>query len=62
MDLNEKKGLLEAKGTEMTKDPRTSQRNKVTNSPSIIRGSMVKVVTTTGAVLPKMIVSHHHHG
>ena len=59
-DLKEKAGSLEAKGTEVTKDPRISQKNKVANSPAVIRGSMVKVVTTTGAALPRMIVSHHH--
>lgn len=62
MDLTEKLGSLEAKGTEIAKDPRASQRNKVTNSPAIIRGTMAKVVTTTGAAMPGMIVAHHHHG
>ena len=62
MDLNEKMGALEAKGAEIAKDPRTSQKSKVTNSPTIIRGTMAKVVTTTGAAFPRMIVSHHHHG
>ena len=62
VDLNEKAGSLEAKGTEIAKDPRVSQKNKVTNSPAIIRGTMAKVVTTTGAALPRMIVSHHNHG
>jgi len=59
MDSSEKTGSLEAKGTEITKDPRMSQKNKVTNSPTVVRGSMVKVMTT-GAALPRMIVSHHH--
>jgi len=58
MDSNEKTGSLEAKGTDITKDPRTSQKNKVTNSPTVVRGSMVKVMTT-GAALPRMIVAHH---
>lgn len=61
MDLSEKMGSLEAKGTELARDPRMSQKSKVTNSPTIIRGTMAKVVTTTGAALPRMIVSHHHH-
>jgi len=61
-DLNERMGALEAKGAEIAKDPRTSQKNKVANSPTIIRGTMAKVVTTTGAALPRMIVSHHNHG
>lgn len=59
-DLSEKMGALEAKGTEITKDPRTSQKSKA--APTIIRGTMAKVVTTTGVTLPRMIVSHHHHG
>jgi len=62
VDSGEKIGPLEVKGTELTKDLRASQKSKVANSPSIIRGSMARVVTTTGAALPRMIVSHQHHG
>ena len=58
VDLEERAGPPEVKGAELTKDPRMSQRTKVANSPTIIRSSMAKVVTTTGA-LPKMIVAHH---
>lgn len=61
VDSIERSGFLEAKGTEIARDPRTSQRSKVANSPAIIRGSMAKVVTA-GAGLPRMIVSHHQHG
>jgi hypothetical protein len=45
MDLNEKAGPPEAKGTEITKDSKISHRNKVINPPAVVRGSMVKVVT-----------------
>jgi len=56
VDSTGKMGYLEVKGVEIAKDPRTSQKNKVTNSSAVIRGSMARVVTT-GAALPRMIVS-----
>lgn len=61
VDSNEKPSLLDVKGAELTKDPRTSQKSKFTSSPTIIRTSMAKVVTTTSAALPRVIVSHHTH-
>ena len=60
-ELHDKMGALEANGTEVAKDPRASQKNKVTNSPALIRGTMAKVVTSTGAAFPRMIVSHNNH-
>lgn len=60
--IEKKTGSLEAKGAEIiTKDPRASQRSKVTNSSAVIRGSMVKVMTTTVTPLPRVIVAHHQH-
>lgn len=58
VDSDEKAGPLDVKGAELAKDLRPSQKSKVTTAPTIIRGSMAKVVTT-GAALPRMIIAHH---
>ena len=58
VDLGEKAGPLDVKGAELAKDPKPPQKSKVTNAPTIIRGSMAKVVTTSAA-LPRMIIAHH---
>ena len=48
VDSTEKKtGPLEkTKGAELTKNPRGSQKSRVTNSPTLIRSSMARVVAT----------------
>lgn len=58
VDLEEKAGLLDVKGAELAKDLKPPQKSKVMTAPTIIRGSMAKVVTT-GAALPRMIIAHH---